>query len=110
MSTTFDRLSTILQKSFNLGPERITADATLASLDIDSLGTVELLWQVEEVFRITIPAAPMDLATLSDVVQHIDRLVDQHVAQHVAQHQARPAAPQAKPPGAALLANPRHAP
>lgn len=75
MSTTFDRLSMILQKSFNLAPERLTADATLASLDIDSLGTVELLWQVEEAFKITIPAAPLDLLTLSDVVQHIDQLV-----------------------------------
>lgn len=88
MSTTFDRLSMILQKSFNVAPERLTADATLASLDIDSLGTVELLWQVEEAFKITIPAAPLDLLTLSDVVQHIDQLV------------ACAAIPQLKSPGA----------
>ena len=86
MSTTFDRLSMILQKSFNLAPERLTPDATLASLDIDSLGTVELLWKVEEAFRITIPAAPINPLTLSDVVQHIDQLV------------ARSAAPLSKPP------------
>ena len=87
MSTTFDRLSMLLQQSFNLSPERITPDATLASLDIDSLGTVELLWQVEEVFRITIPAAPINPLTLSDVVQHIDQLA------------ARSAAPTSKPSG-----------
>ena len=74
MSTTFDRLSMLLQQSFNLSPERITPDATLASLDIDSLGTVELLWQVEEVFRIAIPAAPIKPLTLRDVVHHIDQL------------------------------------
>ena len=94
MSTTFDRLSMLLQQSFNLSPERITPDATLASLDIDSLGTVELLWQVEEVFRITIPAAPINPLTLSDVVQHIDQLA------------ARSAAPPPKPSGI----HTRHAP
>lgn len=97
-TTTFDRLSMILQKSFNLAPERLKADATLASLDIDSLGTVELLWQVEEAFRITIPTAPVDLLTLSDVVQHIDLLV------------ARAAAPLSKPPGATPPAQARQAP
>ena len=94
MSTTFDRLSMLLQQSFNLSPERITPDATLASLDIDSLGTVELLWQVEAVFRITIPAAPINPLTLADVVQHIDQLA------------ARSAAPPSKPSGI----HARHAP
>ena len=91
MSTTFDRLSMILQKSFNLEPERLTPGATLASLDIDSLGTVELLWQVEEAFRITIPAARINPLTLSDVVQHIDHLVEQLPT--------RSAVPLSKPPG-----------
>ena len=91
MSTTFDRLSLILQESFNLSLERLTPDATLASLGIDSLATVELLWQVEEAFRITIPAARINPLTLSDVVQHIDRLVEQLAT--------RPGAPLPVPPG-----------
>lgn len=102
MNTTFDRLSMILQKSFNMAPERLTPDATLASLDIDSLGTVELLWQVEEAFKITIPAPPKDLLTLSDLVQHIDQLVDQLAA--------RADVSIAKPRAATLPANPHHAP
>ena len=91
MSTTFVRLSMILQKSFNVSPERLTPSTTLASLDIDSLGTVELLWQVEEAFRITIPAARINPLTLADVVQHIDQLGEQ-----LATHSA---APLSKPPG-----------
>ena len=91
MSTTFVRLSMILQKSFNVSPERLTPGTTLASLDIDSLGTVELLWQVEEAFRITIPAARINPMTLSDVVQHIDELVEQLAT--------RSTAPLSKPPG-----------
>ena len=81
MSTTFERLSTILVKTFNLPPERLTLDAPLAALDIDSLGTVELLWKVEDVFKITLPAEPVELLTLADVVKYIDRLVAQPRAQ-----------------------------
>jgi len=102
MSTTFDRLSMILQQSFKVPAEKITTDATLASLDIDSLGTVELLWQVEEAFRITIPAPPKDLLTLSDVAQHIDQLIDQLAV--------RQDVPLTKAPAAATPADPRHAP
>lgn len=81
MSTTFERLSTILVKTFNLPPERLTLDAPLAALDIDSLATVELLWKVEDVFKITLPPEPVELLTLADVVTYIDRLVAQPRAQ-----------------------------
>ena len=85
MNTTFERLSTIIVKTFNLPPERLTLDAPLAALDIDSLGTVELLWKVEDVFKITLPPEPVALLTLADVVQYIDRLVAGSVAHPSAQ-------------------------
>ena len=81
MSTTFERLSTILVKTFNLPPERLTLDAPLAALDIDSLGTVELMWKVEDVFKISLPPEPVELLTLADVVRTIDSLVAQPRAQ-----------------------------
>ena len=75
MSTTFERLSTILVKTFNLAPERLLLDAPLAALAIDSLATVELLWMVEDEFKIKLPAQPVALLTLADVVRFIDALV-----------------------------------
>ncbi len=84
MNTTFNSLRTILVKNFNLPPERLTPDATLAGLDIDSLGTVELLWQVEEVFKISLPSQPVELLTLADVVCFIDDLVAQSSAKAAA--------------------------
>ena len=81
MNTTFDTLSTILVQTFNLPPERLTPDMSLAALDIDSLGTVELLWQVEEVFKVKLPAEPVAMLTLADVVVFIDGLVAQRRVQ-----------------------------
>ena len=43
MTSTFERLSVILMKDYKLSPDRLTLDAPLEGLGIDSLGTVELL-------------------------------------------------------------------
>lgn len=75
MTTTFERLSAILVNDYKLQPERLLLDAPLESLGIDSLGTVELLWNVEDAFRIKLPSEPVELATLGDVVRFVDDLV-----------------------------------
>jgi acyl carrier protein len=90
MTTTFERLSAILVKDHKLAPDRLTLDAPLESLGIDSLGTVELLWNVEDAFRIELPLAPVDLPTVGDVVRYIDELV---ARQGVASAPAVPVAP-----------------
>ena len=75
MTTTFERLCAILVMDHRLPPDRLTLDAPLESLGIDSLGTVELLWKVEDVFKIKLPSQPAELQTLGDVVRCIDELV-----------------------------------
>lgn len=77
MNSTFERLSALLVQEFKLAPDRLTLDAPLQDLGIDSLGTVELLWSVEEVFKIKLPAEPVELSTLGEVVAYIDRLAAQ---------------------------------
>ncbi len=74
MTTTFERLSAILMKDFKLQSDRLTVDAPLESLGIDSLGTVELLWNIEDAFQIKLPSDPVDLPTLGDVVRYVDEL------------------------------------
>jgi len=81
VTTTFDRLCTILKKDYKAQPGQLTLDTPLESLGIDSLGTVELLWNIEDAFRIKLPSEPVDLSTLGDVVRYVDDLV---VAQTVA--------------------------
>lgn len=80
MTSTFERLSAILVKNYKLAPERLTLDAPLESLGIDSLGTVELLWNIEDAFGIKLPSDPVDLPTLGDVVRFIDELVVRQAA------------------------------
>jgi acyl carrier protein len=75
MNTTFERLCAILVKEHKLPLDRLTLDAPLESLGIDSLGTVELLWNVEDAFKIKLPSEPVELPTLGDVVRYVDDLV-----------------------------------
>jgi acyl carrier protein len=77
MTSTFERLAAILAKDYKLPPERLTLDAPLESLGVDSLGMVELLWQIEDMFRIKLPAEPVELPTLGEVVRYVDELVAQ---------------------------------
>jgi acyl carrier protein len=75
MKTTFERLSAVLMKDYKLQPDRLTLDAPLESLGIDSLGTVELLWNIEDAFQIKLPPDPVELPTLGDVVRYVDELI-----------------------------------
>ena len=75
MSTTYKRLATLLAKDYKLAPDRLTRDAPLEGLGIDSLGTVELLWNIEDEFKIKLPVEPVALLTLGDVVRFVDELI-----------------------------------
>jgi len=75
MTNTFDRLALILAKDYKLSADRLALDAPLEGLGIDSLGTVELLWHVEDEFKIKLPPEPVELLTVGDVVRYIDGLV-----------------------------------
>ena len=75
MTTTFERLCAILQKDYKLALDQLTADAPLEALGIDSLGVAELLFNVEDEFKINLPPEPVQLLTIGDVAQFIDRLI-----------------------------------
>jgi acyl carrier protein len=83
MTDTFERLSAILAKDYALSTERLTRDAPLEGLGIDSLGTIELLWNIEDAFKIKLPSDPVVLLTVGDVVRYIDELVALQGAQGV---------------------------
>jgi acyl carrier protein len=91
MTTTFERLSLILTRDYKLQPDRLTLDAPLQDLGIDSLGSVELLWNIEDAFKIKVPSDPVDLSTLGDVVRYVDELI---ARQRAAAMSAAPAPPE----------------
>lgn len=92
MTTTFEGLRAILAKDYKLEPESLTLDSSLEELGIDSLGVFELLFNVEEKFKITLPSESVPLPTLGDVVNYIDQLI---AAQHGADVDSGVAAPPA---------------
>jgi acyl carrier protein len=75
MKSTLERLQTILAKDYQLAPKRITADAPLEALGIDSLGLADMLFNLEDEFHIVLPPEAVVLPTVGDVVAFIDRLI-----------------------------------
>lgn len=81
---TFEKLHGILRNSFGIESVALARDTALESLGIDSLKTIEILFEVEDAFGIRIPSVqeqPMQqLRTVGDVVDLIDTLVAQKAA------------------------------
>lgn len=79
--TTLERLQALLQKDLDLAPERLVPDARLEDLDIDSLRLIEILFEVEDAFAITVPTGEGELrarlVTVGDLAAYIDSLVAQ---------------------------------
>jgi len=84
MTTTLERLQAILVKDYKLDPAALTPDALLDELGIDSLATAELLFNIEDEFKIVLPPEPVNLRALGDVVVFIDRLVSEQAQTPVA--------------------------
>lgn len=76
---TFERLTALLQRDFDVKPDAARADATLESLDIDSLRMIEIVFCIEEEFGISVSAEPAELRTrlrtFGDLAEYIDSLL-----------------------------------
>src|SRR5690348_12410061 len=70
--TTLERLEKILEERYHVAPDRITLDAPIDALGLDSLGMTELLFFIEEEFEITLPYEPVSMRTVGDAVRYID--------------------------------------
>ena len=80
MTTTYEQLCAILVRDYKLVPESLTLDAALEGLGIDSLGIAELLFNVEDEFKVTLPHEQVPLETVGDVVAYIDSLIAANAA------------------------------
>ena len=90
MHTTIDRLRLLLAKDYKLDPATLVPDALLEELGIDSLGVAELMFNIEDEFKVTIPGDPIALKTVGDVVGYIDGLIATQRAGDVAVLRAAP--------------------
>ena len=75
--TTFERLRAILAEKFEVAPELINPTARMDQLGIDSLAVIEVIFQIEDEFKISIESDPGELQTLGDLVSCVDRLAEE---------------------------------
>lgn len=68
-------LANMAIKEFHCDPEKIREDASIKDLGIDSLGLLEFIFRIEEVFAIRISNEDADkIETLTDIANLVDRL------------------------------------
>ena len=83
--TTLQSIQDLLHAQFDLEPAALHPDAKLEDLAIDSLAVLEVLFAVEDRFKVTVPPEPAalqaQLQTVGDLVDYVEKLVaDQHRA------------------------------
>jgi acyl carrier protein len=83
--TTLQSVQALLKANFDLAPETLQPEAKLADLAIDSLAVIEVLFAVEDAFKVTVPSEPAALhnkiTTVGDLVAYVERLIaEQHPA------------------------------
>jgi acyl carrier protein len=71
---TLKTLQEIISNKFDKPIDEITMEATFESLEIDSLDTFDIIFDAEEKFGIKVPNDEVDIKTIADVVQLLDRL------------------------------------
>jgi acyl carrier protein len=89
-STTFERLRAILAQKFEVAPELIDPAARMDQLGIDSLAVIEVIFQIEDEFKISIESDPGELQTLADLVACVDRLAEEQRGERASAGAARP--------------------
>ena len=78
---TLRRIKKIVFEKIDIQEDMLTPDATLEGLGLDSLDKVELMFSLEEEFKIKIPDRDVTIVTIQDVVNVIDKLAaEQHGA------------------------------
>lgn len=79
--TSFEGLCEILIQDYQRAPDSLTPETPLSYLAIDSLGLIELIFAIEDKFKVIATDADPEMAksftTLQDVTHYIDRLMAQ---------------------------------
>ncbi len=65
----------MMVKQFDLKPEDLTPEATLEGLGLDSLSVIEFTFNLEDELKIKFPEERVELKTLQDVVNLVDKLI-----------------------------------
>jgi len=72
MSNTLDTLITLVSKKFDKKIEELGPDTTLECLGVDSLGKIELIFDLEDHFKVRTPNEDVKVNTLAEVAALLD--------------------------------------
>jgi acyl carrier protein len=78
MTDTLEKVRTIISNECSVPEDRIQAASSLDSLSIDSLGAIEVLFRIEDEFKIRIPqerSAGVRITTVQDIIDIVERLI-----------------------------------
>jgi acyl carrier protein len=67
-------------EQFDLKQEDLTPEATLESLGLDSLSVIEFMFNLEDELKIKLPDERVEIKTLQDVTNLVDRIVAEQAA------------------------------
>lgn len=70
---TIDVICKLLNENAGVDPDDVTEDATLESLNLDSIDVAELICNLEDELEIDF-GNPQDINTVGDVINHIKSL------------------------------------
>lgn len=74
--STLSTLQDILIKDYRVPSDRVSPDAVLTTMGLDSLSVLELMFKIEDHFHVKmVDDTPTDLNTVQDVVNFIDGLL-----------------------------------
>jgi acyl carrier protein len=77
MSSTEQTIIDIIAKTCSIDRERISLDASLKDLDVHSLDAVQVLFEIEDRFNISVPERDdrYSAGTVRDLVEGVERLI-----------------------------------
>ena len=79
--STIDTLKTLIHEQFDIDPGTIDEQAPFDSYNLDSLTLAELIFAIEDKFRLDIPELPAgDIKTLAQLAEFVDRLLAEQAA------------------------------
>ena len=73
--STLQTIQRMMAEQFELKEEVLTPDAQLESLGLDSLSVIEFMFNIEDEFKIKLPDERVELKTIQDIANVVDRLM-----------------------------------
>jgi len=70
---TQQQLFEVIAKAEDLDPTSLTLETKLSDLGIDSLAKMELIFHVEDQYKIMLPSNELDVSTLGEVLDLVNR-------------------------------------